>query len=177
MKAFYTKLINTFCNDETVELFTAKGVPAVRHLDIYKGQYLFAEDFEQLILPALLVEFTINHQTRKANISIHCCWEQVAETSAHTADINTGLLYLDWLDIVYSLLHHLESEHTGKLELISEGMRDDDSPVYVHVFNFECSYMGRVIPSYQHYNEATGEKVTTTGTIKPVPPEGRLYDF
>lgn len=177
MKAFYNKLISDLTGAGAVELFTAKNLPAVRHIDLYRGQYLFEAEFEQLILPAVLLEYSISHESRSANIILHCCWEQIFETESKSQDKDNALLYLDWLDALYDILYNLESEHTGKLTLLSEGMREDDTPTHVHIFNFECSYMGRVKTAAGKYDYAQGEDVSTTGTINAPTQEPRVYDL
>ncbi|QEE51052.1 hypothetical protein FUA48_16150 [Flavobacterium alkalisoli] len=166
MKEFYKELTSKITGEEAIEKFTEKNVKAVAMVDLYKGQYLYEKEFEQLLLPAVLVEYNINHDTNTATISLHCCWEQIYETDNKSADRESALLFFDWQDVLYDLVYQLETKNTGKLKLITEGLAQDESPTTVHIFSFECSYMGRVKKAIDGYNQASGEDVTTTGTIK-----------
>lgn len=176
MKEFYKKVITTLQSEAAINAFTAKSVPAIKQIDLYRGQYLYEDEFEQLLLPAVLVEYNINHQSNTATINIHCCWEQLYETDSKSADRDAALMFFDWQDVLYDLLYELESKNTGKLKLLTEGMQKDDSPTNVHVFSFECSYLGRVKKAADKYNTAELEALTASGTIKNKvePPK---YDF
>ncbi|RWW91848.1 hypothetical protein [Flavobacterium cerinum] len=166
MKEFYTKIISTLQSEQALEKFTEKFVPGVRMVDLYRGQYLYQTEFEQLILPAVLIEYSLNHQTNSATINLHCVWEQFYETDNKSADREKALQFFDWQDVVYDLVYQMESLNTGKLTLVSENTVQDETPVHVHILNFECSYMGRVKRADGNYNFVDLEEVSTTGTIK-----------
>lgn len=167
MKEFYNKITNVLTNEQAIEKFTENSVKAVQQVDLYRGQYLYEEEFEQLLLPTVLVEFTINHETQKATIILHCCWEQIFESDNKSVDQESALKLFDFVDVIFDLTNDLESENTGKLKIISEGTQKDDTPTNVYLLTFECSYMGRVKKASDKYNYATGDDLSTVGTIKP----------
>lgn len=176
MKEFYLKLIEAVTGESAIDMFTEKSLPAMQQVDMYRGQYLYEADYEQLRLPALLVEYNINHQSNVATINLHCVWEQTQETDNISVGKEEALRYFDWLDSVYELTQGLESKNTGKLTLTTEGTQQDDTPTHVHLFTFECSYMGRVQASADKYNYAEGEEVQATGNIQ-AHAEQPKYDF
>lgn len=175
MKELYLKITNKLTSEEAINKFSEKNVRAVGQVDLYRGQYLYEQDFEQLILPAVLMEYSINVQNNSATINLHCCWEQFYETDNKSFDQDKALHFFDWQDVLYNLLYELESKNTGKLTLVTESSAKDDTPTNVHIFTFECSYMGRVKKADDGYEYAQGEDITANGTINIKPdPE---YDF
>jgi len=60
------------------------------------------------------------------------------------------------------LINGLESENTGKLELISESGLKEPAIVKVHLLTFECSYKNK----QKQYGEFTPDEIEISGTIK-----------
>lgn len=165
MKAFYNKLIETLTSNEAVEKFTENNVRAIVMVDLFRGQYLYEDSFEMLILPAVLLEYSIDYENQEAIISLHLCYEQVAETNNLSLAKDNALMFFDFVDTVYNLVYKMESANTGKLKIISEGQQKDDTPTNVHLLTFKCSYMGKNRNKADDYVYTEGEEVSTVGTI------------
>ncbi len=165
MKAFYNKLIDTLTSPEAIEKFTTNNVWAIVMVDLYRGQYLYEDSFEMLILPAVLLEYNIDYENHEAVISLHLCYEQVYETNNLSLAKDNALMFFDFVDTVYDLVYKMESTHTGKLKLLSEGQQRDDTPTNVHLLTFKCSYRGKRKKHSDEYILTEGNEVETVGTI------------
>ncbi len=59
----------------------------------------------------------------------------------------------------------IESEDTGKLELVSEGFNKMDSIVDIYLLTYECSYSGRKNP-LDKYQAGDYDKLNLDGNLK-----------
>lgn len=148
MKAFYTKVIEAFENPDNIAKFAAKNITAVKYIDLYAGQEQFEENFELFSQPALLIDWDIDYQIDPptATITFYCCYEQLRDTSNISANRDMGLKFLDYIAIIAEILNTVESEETGKLELVSEGFHKMDSIVEIYLLTCECSFKDRKNP-------------------------------
>lgn len=146
MKAFYNKLIEAFELNENKDKF-GDNTP-VEYIDIYAGQDQFEENFELFQRPALLVDWDIDYSgdTPRATVTLYCCYEQLRDTSNISLNRDVGLQFLDYIETIDSIARTIESEETGKLELVSEGFNKMDSIVDIYLFTYECSFKGRKKP-------------------------------
>ncbi len=174
MKRFYLKLQETLFSVEAKALFTAANIKPVKSIDFYKQQYLSQESFDLLVLPAVLMDYDIIYDDDKkpaaATISLHCCYETFRQTGGTKITSVKALEFFDYVDIIYKLVHNLESECTGKLKLASENQDKNDSIINVHLLTFTGSYSGRVTNDADDYNysEADGDLDETSSLVEKI---------
>lgn len=148
MQTFYKKVIEAFEKLENKAKFTAQNINPVQYLDLYAGQEQFEENFELFAQNALLIDWDIDHKSAPpmATITLYCCYEQLRDTSNISLNRDLGLKFLDYVATIDGVVRTIESETTGKLELVSEGFHKMDSIVDIYLLTFECSYSGRKNP-------------------------------
>jgi hypothetical protein len=148
MKAFYNKLIEAFEKPENKAKFIDQNITPVQYIDIYAGQEQFEENFELFSRPALLVDWDVDYKTQlpTATVTMYCCYEQLRDTSNISLNRELGLKFLEFVAIIDEIASTIESETTGKLNLVSEGFNKMDSIVDIYLLTFECSYKGRKNP-------------------------------
>jgi hypothetical protein len=148
MKTFYNKLIEAFEKLENKAKFTAQEIAPVQYIDIYAGQDQFEENFELFSRPALLIDWDIDHKSTPptATITMYCGYEQLRDTSNISLNRDLGLKFLDYVEIIDEVTRTIESERTGKLELVSEGFNKMDSIVDIYLFTYQCSYLSKKNP-------------------------------
>jgi len=61
MKHFYTKISELFNDTNIAGLYLDENVPVPGHIDLYRSQDQNPELFELFSLPALLLDWTIDH--------------------------------------------------------------------------------------------------------------------
>lgn len=148
MKNLYEKILATFELQENKSKFTDKNITPPIYIDLYAGQEQFEENFELFAQNALLIEWDIDHtgDTPIATVTFYCCFEQLRDTSNISLNRDLGLKFLDYVKTIDELLLTVESESTGKMELIKEGFHKMDSIVDVYLLTYECSYISRKKP-------------------------------
>ena len=148
MKLFYKKVIETFEAQVNKDKFTAKNIAPVSYIDIYAGQDQFEENFELFAQPALLIDWDIDHSTDipTVTVNLYCCYEQLRDTSNISMNRDLGLKFLDFVATIDAIASTIESETTGKLEIVSEGFNKMDSIVDIYLLTYECSFKGRKNP-------------------------------
>lgn len=148
MKAFYNTTIEAFEKAENKAKFTDQNISPVSYIDLYAGQEQFEENFELFAQPALLVDWDVSYQsdTPTATVTFYACYEQLRDTSNISLNRELGLKFLDYVATIDKIIQSIESEETGKLELITEGFHKMDSIVDIYVFTYECSFKGRKNP-------------------------------
>jgi hypothetical protein len=148
MKTFYKKLIEFFEKPENKAKFTEKDISPVSYIDIYAGQEQFEENFELFAQPALLVDWDVDYggDAPTATVTLYCCYEQLRDTSNISLNRDLGLKFLDYIACIDDIAGTIESETTGKLEIVSEGFHKMDSIVDIYLLTFECSFKGRKNP-------------------------------
>ncbi|HEX8575343.1 MAG TPA: hypothetical protein VF677_03535 [Flavobacterium sp.] len=155
MKAFYTKLIETFEKPSNKQLFLSQNISPVGYIDLYAGQDQFEDNFELFAQPALLVDWNIDHSgdVPAVNINFYCCYEQLRDTSNRSLNRYLGLKFLDYVATVDQIVRGIESEATGKMELVTEGFNKMDSIVDIYLLTYTCN--GKKLKSPQQYEEGT----------------------
>lgn len=148
MKEFYKKAITAFEKAETKSKFTNENIPPVSYIDLYAGQDLNEENFELFSQPALFIDWDIDYSgdVPRATLTLYCCFEQLRDTSNISLNRELGLKFLDYIDIIDEVATTIETEVSGKLELVSEGFNKMDSIVDIYLLTYECSYTGRKNP-------------------------------
>ena len=148
MNSFYKKVIETFEKAENKAKFTDQNISPVQYIDLYAGQEQFEENFELFSQPALLIDWDVDYQTQPAIVTItfYCCYEQLRDTSNISLNRELGLKFLDYVAIIDSIAGTIESEETGKPEIVSEGFHKMDSIVDIYLLTYECSFKGRKNP-------------------------------
>lgn len=148
MNTFYKKLIAEFGKQENKDKFTAIGIAPNLYIDIYAGQDQFEENFELFSQPALLADWDIDYKSQPptATVTLYCCYEQLRDTSNISMNRDLGLKFLDFVATIDAIASTIESETTGKLEIVSEGFNKMDSIVDIYLLTYECSYSGRKNP-------------------------------
>lgn len=166
MQNFYRKLIEVFEQNESKAQFTNKDVSAVEYIDLYAGQEQFEENFELFARPALLVDWSVDYggDIPIATITLYCCFEQLRDTSNTSLNRELGLKFLDYIDSIDYVAQTIETENTGKLELVSEGFHKMDSIVDVYLLTYDCSYSGRKNPRDSN-QEGCYDKLDLKGTL------------
>ena len=148
MKEFYKKAIEVFEKAENKAKFTDQNISPVSYIDLYAGQDLAEENFELFSQPALFIEWDIDYSddTPKATVTFYCCYEQLRDTSNISLNRELGLKFLDYIDTIDEVIRTIETEVSGKLELVNEGFNKMDSIVDIYLLTYECSYSGRKNP-------------------------------
>lgn len=167
MKNFYQKIIKTFDKEDTMDRFIEQNISPVRYIDIYAGQDLDPENFELFSSTSLLVEWNIDHSQKPAvaNVTFHVGYEQLRDTSNISLNRELGLKFLDYIDLINEILSEIESESTGKLNLINEGFNQMDSIVDVYLLQYECSYNGKTKNPQNDYLEGSYENLKLNGHL------------
>lgn len=167
MQNFYRKLIEAFELDENKAKFIEKNVAPVAYIDLYASQEQFEDNFELFAQNALLVEWSVNYDgdVPIATVTLYCCFEQLRDTSNISFNRDLGLRFLDYIDAIDEVATSIETEKTGKLEIVSEGFHKMDSIVDVYLLTYECSYSGRKNP-HDKYQAGDYENLDLKGNLK-----------
>lgn len=167
MKTFYNKLLATFALADNKAKFTDKNIAPVNYLDLYAGQDLYEENFELFTQPAVFVDWNVDYtgDVPIATLTLYCCYEQLRDTSNISLNKELGLKFLEYIDCIHSIVAPIESETTGKMELVNEGFNKMDSIVDIYLLTYECNYTGRKNP-LQNYEEGEIENLDLTGNLK-----------
>lgn len=167
MNTFYKKLIEVFEKPENKAKFTDKNISPVTYIDLYAGQEQFEENFELFAQPALLVDWDVDYSgdTPTATVTLYCCFEQLRDTSNISANTDLGLKFLDYVACIDDIVPTIESETTGKLEIVSEGFHKMDSIVDIYLLTYECSFKGRKNP-LDKYQEGSYDTIDLKGNLK-----------
>ena len=168
MENLYKKIIETLTSAENKQNFRAVGLKPVKLVDEYEGQYFQPEMFEGLVLPAVLVEWDVTYAKQSdpglASVNIHIMYELPEHADSHNPNIDRALKRFDFYVKVYKMINGLESENTGKLQLVSEGGLKEPAITKVHIFGFTCSYAGKL--SHTNWGEITPEDVQLSERLK-----------
>lgn len=167
MNTFYKKLIAEFAKADNKEKFTSKDIASVSYIDLYAGQEQFEENFELFAQPALLVDWDIDYSgdIPMATVTLYCCFEQLRDTSNISANTDLGLKFLEYVACINDIAITIESETTGKLEIVSEGFHKMDSIVDIYLLTYECSFKGRKKP-LDKYKAGDYDKLNLDGNLK-----------
>lgn len=153
MKTFYKKLLETFEQESTKDLYRKNGLMPIQFVDIYAEQDLIPEWFEAHHYPALLVSWNINYQAdgAVANLTFHLCYEQLHDTSNLGTNTDLALKFLDFIEITDKVLKGIESPNTGKLYLLNEQNKIDETITDTYLLNYQCNYTGKQQTPQKNY--------------------------
>jgi len=167
MKTFYKKAITVFDKAENKAKFTEKNISPVSYIDLYAGQDLDEENFELFSQPALFIEWDVDYsgESPRATVTFYCCYEQLRDTSNISLNRDLGLKFLDYIDTIDEVIRTIETEVSGKLDLVSEGFNKMDSIVDIYLLTYECSYSGRKNP-LDKYQAGDYDKLELKGQLK-----------
>ena len=140
MKNIYQECKAKLSSQEANDLLLGRELPKVRYVDLYKGQYLSPELFDVMPLPAVLIEWSINHIDETATLSLHLVYEQLRDTSSLSASPVASLKFFDYINTIHELINGLESVNTGKLEPAGFSPIQLDRVATAHMLNYQCSY-------------------------------------
>lgn len=82
----------------------------------------------------------------EVTVNLYCCYEQLRDTSNISLNRDLGLKFLDFVDIINQIAQTVESEITGKLELVTEGFNKMDSIVDIYLLTYTCSGIAQKNP-------------------------------
>ena len=162
MKLFYNKLIATFKKEESKELYRTEGIKPPQFIDLYAGQDIIPEKFEAMNYPALLIDWSIDYKVVPpvATLNFHLCYEQLRDTSNLGKNTDEALKFIDFIEKTDEVLKTIETQHTGKLNLVSEGNKLDDTVVDVYNLSYQCSYSGKLNAPHTGYIKGQIENLT-----------------
>lgn len=159
MKAFYSKLIETFQKEETKDLYRSRGALYPIFIDLYGGQDVEPESFELYPEPAIFVSWSIDHRQKpsSATITFRLCFEQYRDTSNLGRNTQEALKFLDYKEITDDILQKFESADTGKLTPATEELNVEPILTDQFVLVYNCSYKKKKFtPDAQgEYNDIT----------------------
>lgn len=157
MKLFYKKVHETFTKPINKKKYTDAGISPVEHINLYAGQDFIPEEFDGFKTPALLLNWNINYSTTppKANITATLCYEQLRDTSNNSKNLDAALGFIDFTSITDEILKSIETQNTGKLTLVSEGNKIDETVTESYELVYECSYNGKTSAPNTGYIKGT----------------------
>ena len=168
MKTLYKTLLEKLTSDDTKQQLSVAGLPPVKYVDIYEGQYYNQQKFEGLVLPAVLVEFNIDKprlsEPGQLALTLHILYEQTKPADNHAKHLDRALQYLDFAEKIYELVKDTESEHTGKLVWNGESSIGEPGIVKVLLQTYTASYTGR--SNMKEYGETELNDVIIEGHLK-----------
>ncbi len=173
MKALFKKIIETLTGQSAQLAFKNANLKPVKYIDIYKGQYNEWEKFELHVLPAVLMQWQINHNNNPntnqstATITLHLIYENIYSSSS-VFNNDKALLHFDFVRVVNELIENLEAENTGKLQLISEESFNPEAIEHAIVLTYQCAYTGKAQDktSKWNYTPENTVDVNISGTLK-----------
>jgi len=159
MVNFYNKISELFHAPATKQAYLDESLPAPAHIDLYRSQDQNPELFELFSLPALFLDWTIDHRESRANITVYVCFEVPAE--------RTSPDFLRFVELTRNVLDGVESSSTGKLQLVSENLHDMNGIIEVVQLHFECSYYAQNHKKGHNVSEFEQVNIKPNLTTKP----------
>lgn len=151
MKELYLKIIEKLTNSAANAKFISKSLTPIKFVDIFKGQYFEKSRFELYKLPAVFVQWSIDHVTNQCIVTIHIEYEQQRDTSNKGQQLTGALTFFGIIDTINELLTNVETEKTSKLQLISENSIREDTIECIYTLTYECNYTGKELPAVEQY--------------------------
>lgn len=159
MKAFYSKLIETFEKAEIRDKYSSQGVDYPEFIDLYGGQDLNPESFEIYPYPAIFVTWSIDHRQKPSMVTVtfRLCFEQYRDTSNLGHNTEEALKFLEYVEITDNILRTFESPDTGKLEAATEELNIEPIVTDQYILVYNCSYKNKKITpeTKGEYNDIT----------------------
>jgi hypothetical protein len=164
MKSFYNKLIQVFSAETTKDLYRSKGIECPKFIDIYAGQDYDSESFEIYPMPAIFVNWNIDHRQKPAlaTVTFRLCYEQLRDTSSLGKNTAEALKFIDFIEITDDILTKIESECTGKLTTATEEITLEPIVVDQYILTYTCSFIRKA-------------REQVTGTVENIKIKSGLY--
>jgi len=145
MKTFYTQLLKTFEDPNTVKQFSQKQIKPPRLIDFYAGQDRSPEAFEMLTLPALLLSWSVDYtpDTPVARLDFYLLYEQLRSTANFSLSKDKALEFFSLANEVDLVIKSIRTQSTGTLRLIHEELSPEHSVVDSYLLQYECPYYGK----------------------------------
>ncbi len=135
MKNIYLKINEKIKASD--DQFTSRGLPLIKHIDLFNGEDLLPEAYKQYTLPALFTEYKIDWEKQILNLKLHVLLAK-GESTANTSDNQLeALKVFDTYNLIKNLMIGLESESTGKLQLVGEESTSSNLINY-QMIDFNC---------------------------------------
>jgi hypothetical protein len=181
METLYQKIIETF--NLNTQVFTDRGLPVPRTIDIDYGQADDPENFE-LFLPAVLINFAVvpgePNSSDVLNLQLSVVQDPGELTASYAADLQPGLQYLRLLRAVRFVMNNLASAETSPLKF--KALRPAATQYFkLHVIEYSC-----LVDPYTDslhkpsIGEATVDKLSLQASIatstRPPVPDLDLFD-
>ncbi|AZA90933.1 Uncharacterised protein [Chryseobacterium nakagawai] len=147
MKAFYSKLVETFEKDEIKNEYSSNGLDYPKFIDLYGGQDLGPESFDIYPYPAIFVTWSIDHRQNPSLVTVtfRLCFEQYRDTSSLGRNTEEALKFLDYIEMTDRILRKFESPDTGKLEPATEELNIEPIVTDQYILVYNCSYKNKKI--------------------------------
>lgn len=180
METLYQKIIETF--NQNPQVFTERGLPVPRTIDMDYGQADDPENFE-LFLPALLINFAVvpgeANSSDLLNMQLSVVQDPGELTANYSADLQAGLQYLRLLRAVRYVMNNLASDETSPLKF--KALRPAATQYFkLHVIEYSC-LIDRYTDSLHKpsIGEATVDKLSlqaaVADSIRPAVPDLDVY--
>jgi hypothetical protein len=138
MEILYKKIVDTFNANKAV--FTDKGLPEIRQIDINYGQLDHVEDFE-IFLPGIfigweIIEDNINEPSL-ARLDFHLAQDPGVNTESFSQTLEAGMEYILMIKTVKYILNKLRASNTSGLVYAGEIPQITPYLRY-HVISYQC---------------------------------------
>lgn len=163
MKLFYKKLTETFKKEEVKDKYRTAGIKPIQFIDLYAGQEYNPEAFEIFNFPALLVNWSIDYRSDPPVVALEftLLYEQLRDTSNLSKNTDEALKFIEFIAITDEVIKTIETAHTGKLNLINEANKLDETVVDTYIMSYQCSYSGKLPEPQTGYIKGQIENLTT----------------
>jgi len=160
MKALYLLIKDALNNAEMS--FKEDGLENIKHIDLYKGQYL-SEDYDGFDIPGVFIEYSIawkeaggGIQKGDATVTLHIVTDNVYDTFGNEEE--RGLRGLDLYQKIHEAVQNLNSEYISNLRRTTEQPETQDTSQHVHLITYSCELTDNCT-SYQ--NRFTEEEISS----------------
>jgi len=139
MEIVYKKIVETF--NAHPEVFTSRGLPVVRQIDLNIGQPDDPENFE-VFCPAMFISWSIRPGTGGESDTLTLDFHLLQEPTANTENFSNvavvGVEYIKLMEAVKYLLNDLKTSATTPLRYAGE--QPAVTPYFrYHVVSYTCS--------------------------------------
>jgi hypothetical protein len=138
METIYKKIVETFNNNKAV--FTDKGLPAIKQIDINYGQTDRPEEFE-IFFPSIFISWEITEQNSNEpsllTLDFHILQYPGAGTENFSDRLSENIEYLNMIATCKYILNHLRANNTSGLSYAGE--RPAITPYFrYHIVSYRC---------------------------------------
>lgn len=76
-------------------------------------------------------------------LTFYLCYEQLHDMSNLGTNTDLALKFLDFIEITDKVLKSIETPNTGKLYLLNEQNKIDETITDTYLLNYQCNYTGK----------------------------------